>query len=237
MSNEDIIRISAKNLGKLALPGHCPRCFWLQLRMGFRLPFQVFPGIFSSLDSHQKRCIHEYFRLHGVLPSWLQSFGDLREPVPVPHHSKFQLLDEETSVLLTGAPDDVYRRGDGSLFIADYKTAKATEGQDALLPLYVVQLNAYGYLAERLGMGRVTGLGLVYFEPLTETDNINSRLSVHGFDLGFSAHAVHVELTSAQIPLLLRRTREVFDSSEPPPSPRCKDCGLLAQMLKLGTPL
>ena len=49
MSNEDIIRISAKNLGKLALPDHCPRCFWLQLRIGFKLPFQVFPGIFSSL--------------------------------------------------------------------------------------------------------------------------------------------------------------------------------------------
>jgi len=205
--------------------------------MGFRLPHQVFPGIFSSLDSYQKRCIHEYFKQHGALPSWLQSFGDLREPVPVPHHSKFQLLDEETSVLLTGAPDDIYRRGDGSLFIVDFKTAKATKGQDALLPLYVAQLNAYGYLAERLGMGRVTGLGLVYFEPMTETDNIDSRLSVHGFDLGFSAHTVPVVLNPGQIPLLLRRVRDVYDLPEPPVSPHCKDCRLLAQMLALGTPL
>ena len=155
----------------------------------------------------------------------------------VPHHSKFQLLDEETSVLLTGAPDDIYRRGDGSLFIADFKTAKATKGQDALLPLYAVQLNAYGYLAERLGMGRVSGLALVYFEPRTETDRIDSRLSWYGFDLGFAAHPVQVQPTPAQIPLLLRRTREVFDSSEPPSSPRCKDCCLLAEMLAVGTPL
>ena len=235
--NHDFIRISAENLGKLALPNVCPRCFWLQLKLGFRLPYQVFPGIFSSLDSYQKRCIHEYFRQHGTLPSWLQSFGDLREPVPVPHYSRFQLLDDATGVLLTGAPDDIYRRSDNSLFIVDFKTAKATKGQDELLPLYAVQLNAYGYLAERLGMGRVSGLGLMYFEPLTETENIDSRLSVCGFDLGFSAHGVHVELAPVQIPLLLRRVRDAYGSPEPAPLPHCKDCRLLAQMLELGTPL
>jgi len=26
------LRISAKTLGELALPGFCPRCFWLKLR-------------------------------------------------------------------------------------------------------------------------------------------------------------------------------------------------------------
>lgn len=228
-------RISAKNLGKLSLSNCCERCFWILSHMGFRAPWFVFPGIFSSLDSYQKRCIHQFFREHGVLPEWLAAFGDLREPVPVPHHSQFQWLDEKSGVLLTGAPDDIYRRNDNSLFIADFKTAKATEGQDALLPLYMVQLNSYGFLAERLGMGHVTGLGLVYFEPLTETDNIDSRLSRHGFDLGFSTHTVPVELCTARIPMLLHGAREIFDSPLPTPAPNCRDCALVGQMLSLAT--
>ena len=227
------MRISAKNLGLLALPDACERCFWMLAHLGFRAPWFTFPGIFSSLDSYQKRCIHQYFRAHGVLPEWLAAFGEVREPVPVPHHSKFQWLDEESGVLLTGAPDDIYRRNDESLFIVDFKTAKATEGQDALLPLYVVQLNSYAFLAERLGMGLVTGLGLVYFQPLTETDNIDSRLSRHGFDLGFSAHTVPIALNTAQIPLLLRRAREIFDSPSPAPAPNCRDCALVGQMFTL----
>jgi len=44
------LRISAKNLGELALSDFCPRCFWLKLHAK-RLPFQIFPGIFSSIDA------------------------------------------------------------------------------------------------------------------------------------------------------------------------------------------
>jgi hypothetical protein len=45
---DDILRISAKNLGELALADFCPRCFWFKLKVENHLPFQVFPGIFSS---------------------------------------------------------------------------------------------------------------------------------------------------------------------------------------------
>ena len=54
----EILRISAKNLGELALPDFCPRCFWLKLKAHNRLPFQIFPGIFSSSDAYTKRVVH-----------------------------------------------------------------------------------------------------------------------------------------------------------------------------------
>lgn len=47
------LRISAKNLGHLALPGAYPRCFWIQTH--FKLPYQIFPGIFSSIDCYTKK--------------------------------------------------------------------------------------------------------------------------------------------------------------------------------------
>ena len=44
------IQISAKNLGALALPAFCPRCFWIRMKCGGKLPYQIFPGIFSSIQ-------------------------------------------------------------------------------------------------------------------------------------------------------------------------------------------
>ena len=53
----DQLRISAKNLGGLAKPDFYPRCFWLKSRAR-QLPFQIFPGIFSSIDAYTKRVVH-----------------------------------------------------------------------------------------------------------------------------------------------------------------------------------
>ena len=65
------LRTSAKNLGELALPDSCPRCFWLKLRAR-QLPFQIFPGIFSSIDAYTKRVAHacEPFILDSFFTDW-----------------------------------------------------------------------------------------------------------------------------------------------------------------------
>ncbi len=234
MTHSGQIRISAKNLGKLSMPDCCPRCFWLQLKMGFRLPYQIFPGIFSSLDSYQKQCIHLFYEKHGRLPVWIAKLGDLVRPVPVLHHSKFQYLDRKTNVLLTGTPDDIYARADGSLLIVDFKTAKFTGNQDRLHPVYVTQLNCYALINEKMELGMVSGLALVYFEPETERIDVDERIRDAGFDLGFAAHTVMVEMNLGQIPWLLQRTREIFDlDAAPTPAPGCKDCELVEAIRKL----
>jgi len=51
------LRISAKTLGELAFPDFCPHCFWLKLRVR-RLPFQIFPGIFSAIDAYTRHAVH-----------------------------------------------------------------------------------------------------------------------------------------------------------------------------------
>ena len=44
------ITIAAKNLGGLAMPGFCARCFWIHMHAE-GIPYQIFPGIFSSIDA------------------------------------------------------------------------------------------------------------------------------------------------------------------------------------------
>ena len=229
------IRISAKHLGQLALADFCPRCFWTRLRCSDKLPFQIFPGIFASFDSFQKKVTALHHQKYGTAPKWLDGFGELGEPLPIPHHSVFQTLHIATNILVTGVPDELFRRKDGSLVILDNKTARFTKNQDVLLPLYVIQLNGYAWISERLGMGAVSGLGLVYYEPMTEltTETIDTVLADDGFSMRFQAKVLPLNLQLDHIPPLLQKVRAIFDlATAPIGRDGCKDCRLLDGLLK-----
>ena len=71
------ITISAKNLGGVAMPGFCPRCFWIQMH-GEGIPYQIFPGIFSSIDGYTKRLVHGWFDRHLNPPPWLSQLGKIK---------------------------------------------------------------------------------------------------------------------------------------------------------------
>jgi len=232
----DQLRISGKDLGVVALPDFCERCFWVQRRVPEGLPFQIFPGIFSSIDSYSKHVVHSWFDRHSASPPWLAEVGEVigyREP---PHHSKFRTVDATTNILLTGAPDAIFEFKDGSLLIADYKTARFTGTQDKLFPIYQTQLNAYAVISESSGFGRVSRLALVYTEPITDKDTAGSD-SVHrsdGFNMGFSARVLPVDLDATTIPPLLKRTRQILDLPTPPDGRLgCKDCLKLQGLLDL----
>jgi hypothetical protein len=232
------LRISGKVLGQLALDDFCERCFWVKLKCQQHLPFQFFPGIFSSIDSYSKRITNSHYEKDGRLPKWFDALGELGQPIAVPHHSKFNFMDSTTGILLTGAPDEMFRRRDASLFIADYKTARLTEHQDALQGLYAVQLNSYGYVAEKIGMGKVTGLGLIYYEPetaLTVAD-VDAVIQDSGFSMRFIAKVLPVELNPNSIPPLLARVRKIYDLPYASAGrPGCRDCRLLDGLVELLT--
>jgi CRISPR/Cas system-associated exonuclease Cas4 (RecB family) len=230
------IKISAKNLGTLALPHFCPRCFWITMHCS-KLPFQIFPGIFSSIDSYTKKVTNLHFERHNQLPSWLESLYVRAKPVKVPHHSKFKVLDEKTDILLNGMPDEILQKEDGSFLILDYKTARYTKTQDSLLPLYEVQLNAYAYIGKRNGFDPIAGLLLVYMEPQTDLsiDNLDSVIHEDGFLMGFGGHTMEIKLNDEKlIPPLLEEVRKIYDNPVPPDgNDECKDCLLLDELISI----
>jgi hypothetical protein len=220
------LRISAQNLGGLALPGFCPRWFWLGEH--YDLPFGgPFPGIFSSLDSFSKKAVHAYFDRFQEAPPWLSSLGNFTSYIPPPNSRTFYVDDSATGVRLTGAPDAILVRPDGNKTIIDYKTGRHTSGQDQLRRMYDVQLNGYALIADRVGLGPVNQIALVYTEPETDGDaNFFDEASTQsGFHMGFRAKVVYVDLDPGKIPPLLRRAREIFDAEKPPTgTPGCEDC-------------
>jgi ATP-dependent exoDNAse (exonuclease V) beta subunit len=124
------IRISGKHLGELAMPDFCPRCFWIKLHVK-QLPFQIFAGIFSSIDSYSKKITNIYFEKNKSLLSWLDDAGLSGKPIKSLHHSKFRVIDKDEDILLTGATDGMIELSDESYAIVDYKTAKFAENQIA----------------------------------------------------------------------------------------------------------
>ena len=232
------LRISAKNLGSLALPGFCPRCFWIKTQVENKLPYQIFPGIFSSLDSYGKRLVHGWFDRHNTAPPWLAALGSITGYRNPPHFSKFRVLLEDVSVLVTGTPDGILVRSNDSHLIIDYKTAKFTETQDELLPMYDAQLNTYAFIGERCGFSPVSGLALVYTEPITSDDATNDDrlMTEDGFVLGFSAKILPVDLKPDVVPRLAQQARQVFDLDRPPdPAADCKECSLLENLISIAT--
>lgn len=175
------------------------------------------------------------FRRQGRIPKWFEGFGELGAPVPVPGWSKFQVLDKETNILLTGVPDEVLRHPKRGIWIGDYKTARFTDTQDALAPMYEVQLNCYGLIAPRIGLGSVYGLGVLYYEPVTDLADADRDCLIEDdcFFLKFSPKIKSVRLEPDIIPPLLRRVREICELSDCPEGrPGCCDCAILERLMR-----
>jgi hypothetical protein len=235
MTNQ--IRISAKNLGQLALPNCCKKCFYLKLKLNFKLPYQIFPGIFSSIDSYSKKITWAYYQKYGRLPDCFSELGNFSRPVKAPSRNQFFMIDEETNIMLTGIVDEILQKDDGSYFIVDYKTSKWTEAQDKLLPMYVAQLNGYALIGEKTGIEPVNGLGLVYYQPETQVDdsNISSAIIDGGFRMPFSAHMLEVELEPEKVvkPLMIE-VRRLWGMKEAPEGREgCGDCQKIEELMEL----
>jgi len=238
----DPLTISAKTLGELAMPGFCPRCFWLRLHTRGKLPFKGgFPGIFSSIDAYSKGIIHEYFDRHMGLPGWYPDVGQVAGYVRSSelHWRRFFYTDGGTNIKLWGSPDELLELKDRTFHIVDYKTGKITGTQDELLPLYEVQLNGYAYICvkEKTQFAPVSSLSLIYTEPLTDLRASTSPevMLSQGFALHFSATQKTVPLQPGKmIPGLLRRARAIYDQQPAPKGrPGCEDCDSFARILNL----
>lgn len=220
-------RISGKVLAQLNMPDFCPRCFWIKQKVK-KLPYQIFPGIFSSIDAYSKRVMHAWFNMFESEPSWLPELHGVIGYLPVPHWSKFKRLDPKTRITVSGAMDDLFVHKDGTHIIPDYKTAKFTANADKLFPLYVGQLNAYRWIHE--GFGHiVSSLPLIYCEPVTDESACSPWIfNDDGFSMGFSVKVLQVPLTDSLVHDLLEKAADILAQVEMPASVEdCKDCASL----------
>lgn len=233
------LTISATELGGYAGFGFCARCAWIRRHVR-SLPWQGFPGIFSSIDRYTKQVIVNHQQREGELPGWMSGIGDATGYIDPPHWSKFQARDVATGVTLRGEADAIFQMEDGTCAIVDYKTSRYNPDNRSQHRVYRAQLNAYAWIGSRLDFPTVSRLALVYMEPATGDEAIASASPVgaEGFTLGFRPRLVEVDLDPERlIPPLIRRAVRVHQTPTPPEHrDGCRDCaaldGLLAALSK-----
>jgi hypothetical protein len=113
---------------KIDLFLNCPRCFYLDRRLGVGQP----PGYPFSLNSAVDRLLKKEFDLHrekGTPHPLMETYGIDAVPLNHPLMNEWrdalgggiQYLHPETNFLITGGVDDVWESPKGELMIVDYK--------------------------------------------------------------------------------------------------------------------
>ena len=214
------LRISAKVLGQMSMPDFCERCFWIKLHCK-PLPWQIFPGIFSTIDAYTKKIVHEWIDRKAEMPKFLTDYC-VTGYQKAPHWSKFQ-IETKYGITLSGAMDDIWTVP-GGITIPDYKTAKFTASADKLLPMYRTQLNGYAKIANGTGLGPVIAIPLIYMVPQTEAEDVKTGWGIGRFKMDFVPHVLDLKLDIESIDPLLERARNIYAGPIPTGDDKCKDC-------------
>jgi hypothetical protein len=227
------MQISAKDLGWLATDDFCQRCFWIERH--YKLPYQMgFPGIFSSIDAYTKHIVERYFEREGSFPSWLEDLGEIKKIIYV-KPSEFKAVG--INITLSGIPDLIFQRPNGTFAIVDYKTAKYTGNQDELMPIYQIQLNGYAHIAEAIGFKPVRDLYLVYFEPPYKErfEEISKKYTTsEGFEMPFKPNIHKIGKDMSKVEKLISKADKLYGMNLPPDGLKgCKDCERLSDLVAL----
>jgi len=218
----------ALSRSKVELFQDCPRCFYLDRRLGIARPSGPPFNLNSAVDALLKKEFDDYRRLGTPHP--LMAHAGIRA---VPHaHPDLDLwrnnfkgvrtLHPPTNLELFGAIDDLWRDLDtGELIVADYKaTSKSSEvnldseWQDG----YKRQMEFYQWLLRRQGLAVAKRGWFVY---------CNGRRDLPTFDgkLEFTIKMIPYDADDGWVEETLAAIKQTLLAAEPPkPSQDCEFC-------------
>lgn len=170
---------------KLDLFLNCPRCFYLDRRLGISQP----PGFPFSLNSavdtllkkefdiqRAKQKAHPLMKAYGLdlVPFAHERLDEWRE-----NFQGVQFHHQPTNLVITGAVDDLWTDKVGNIYVVDYKsTSKETEvNLDADWQIgYKRQMEVYQWLLRRNGF-KVSDTGyFVYCNGRTDREAFDGKL-------------------------------------------------------------
>ncbi len=180
---KELFRLSR---GKIDLFINCPRCFYLDRKLGVKQP----PGYPFSLNSAVDKLLKKEFDIHrakGTPHPLMKAYGI--DAVPLAHKKIDEWRDslragitfqiEGTNVVVTGGVDDVWVKPDGEYIIVDYKAtskdAEVTLDADWQIG-YKRQMEIYQWLFRKNGF-KVSSTGyFVYCNGDADKDAFDGKL-------------------------------------------------------------
>jgi hypothetical protein len=220
---------------KIELFLECPRCFYIDRRLGTGRP----PGFPFNLNTAVDRLLKSEFDTHraaGTSHPLMASYG--LDAVPAVHpqidvwrenFKGVQFLHEPTNLLLFGAIDDLWIDKQGHYLVVDYKaTAKAepvTSVDRAWQAGYRRQMEIYQWLLRRNGL-EVSDTGyFVYCTGRPDAEAFDARIDFDIHVIPYTGDDGWVEAAVCDLHACLNGT-EI-----PPPARDCDYCGYVAAVL------
>lgn len=222
---------------KIELFMQCPRCFYLDRRLGVGQP----PGFPFNLNSAVDALLKKEFDLHrteGKRHALCEQAGI--EAIPFAHplievwrdslHAGIQHHHQPTNLIISGGVDDVWITPQGELIIVDYKaTSKKTAvtiNEDWQVG-YKRQMSLYAWLFVMNGFNvHPTGY-FVYCNGKTDRDAFDKRLE---FDISLLPYQIDFSWVEPAIAALSDCLRS---DSVPPYSDDCDYCTYTQALLAL----
>lgn len=215
----------------------CPRCFYLDRRLGVDEP----PGFPFNLNSAVDKLLKKEFDIHranGTAHPLMQTYGI--DAVPFAHENLdawrenfvgVQALHKPTNLFITGAVDDLWKNRQGELMVVDYKsTSKESEvnldaaWQDG----YKRQMEIYQWLLRQNGF-TVSDTGyFVYCNGKTDRQAFDGKLEFDITLIPYTGNDAWVSETLVAIHGCL-----VSDTT-PKETPGCDFCTYRAAAKKAG---
>jgi len=213
---------------KIDLFLNCPRCFYLDRRLGVAQP----PGFPFSLNSAVDKLLKKEFDIHRAERTphpLIKSYGlDL---IPFKHEKMdlwrdslgggIQHLHTKTNLLITGGIDDIWVNNKGEISIVDYKaTSKSDEvNLDANWQIgYKRQMEIYQWLFRKNGF-KVSDTGyFVYCNGDADKEAFDAKLEFDISILPYKGNDEWVEQVIIDLHNCLK------DNKLPEPSPACDFC-------------
>ena len=209
---------------KIELFKNCPRCFYVDRRLGVgQVPGYPF-NLNSAVDALFKKEFDTY-RAEGTPHPLMKEYGI--DAVPFQHEKMdewrenfkgVQFHHEPTNLIITGAVDDIWVQPDGELIVADYKaTSKNTEVTlDADWQIgYKRQAEIYQWLLQQNGFKVSNTAYFVYANGDTDKDEFADKLEFETKIIPYTGNDDWVEPAIFDI-------KKCLDSDEIPPCE--KDC-------------
>ncbi len=221
--NTDPFKISRS---KIELFTECPRCFYLDRRLGIARP----PGFPFTLNSAVDTLLKKEFdvhRAHGTRHPLMEAYGI--DAVPFQHDMMdewrenfkgIQFFHRETNLIVTGAVDDVWVNPKGELIVVDYK-ATSTEVAITLdaeyRSAYKRQVEIYQWLFRMNGFPVSNTSYFVYA-------NGNRDRKVFDAKLEFNMEILSYTGNDSWIESILKEIAECLKGELPNSSPKCDYC-------------
>jgi CRISPR/Cas system-associated exonuclease Cas4 (RecB family) len=215
---------------KIDLFLECPRCFYLDRRLGVSRP----AGFPFNLNSAVDTLLKKEFDIHrgqGTPHPLMESYGI--DAVPFQHENLniwrenfkgVEYFHEPTNLIVSGAVDDLWQNKKGEIMVVDYKaTSKESEvNLDAEWQEgYKRQMEVYQWLLRHNGL-EVSDIGyFVYCNGKRDREAFDGRLEFDVKIIPYEGSDKWIEKTLAEI-------KKCLDTDEiPKASPTCDYCAYI----------